>query len=47
MTWHPDENMAVVLNVNGSSLENRGISGFGFMGLLVMLVFPPSYTSIC
>jgi len=28
-TWHPEESMAVVLNVDGSNFGNPGISGFG------------------
>ena len=29
MTWHPEESMVVVLNVDGINFENPGISGFG------------------
>ena len=29
VTWHPEESMAVVLNVDGSNFGNPGISGFG------------------
>jgi len=29
VTWHPDESMVVLLNVNSNSLENHRISGFG------------------
>lgn len=28
VTWHPEEGMAMVLNVDGSSLGNPGASGF-------------------
>jgi hypothetical protein len=29
VTWHPKESMVVVLNVDGSSFKNPGISSFG------------------
>jgi ribonuclease HI len=29
VTWHPDEASATILNVDGSSLGNPGLSGFG------------------